>query len=98
MTNRSIVHETSNINTMNNINEFVKSLEEEIYSKVEIELTLCNLLKEKTQFLDMVKNHQEKIDENILSLSKIQKNNENLIKNNVQRNDKYNCQINKRKS
>ncbi len=98
MTNRSIAHETSNINTMNNMNEFVKSLEEEIYSKVEIEMNLCNLLKEKTQFLEMVKNHQEKLDENILSLSKIQKNNENLIKNNVPRNDKYNCQINKRKS
>jgi hypothetical protein len=83
---------------MNNMNEFVKSLEEEIYSKVEIEMNLCNLLKEKTQFLEMVKNHQEKLDENILSLSKIQKNNENLIKNNVPRNDKYNCQINKRKS
>lgn len=75
---------------MNNINELIKSLEEELNNKLEVEFNLSNLLKEKTQFLEMVKNHLDKIDENIMSLNKFHKTNENSFKNNIQKMDKYN--------
>ena len=78
-TNRSIIND----NTINfsSITDFIKNLEEEISNKLEVNINISNLSKEKTTFMNLIQNHQDKLEEKILSLSKIKKNYEDLIKN-----------------
>ena len=73
ISNRSIITDNLNTNAIANLTEFMKNLEEEIYSKFEVEANLLNLSKEKSTFLNLIQNHQDKLDEKILSLSNINK-------------------------
>lgn len=78
ISNRSIITDNLNTNAIANLTEFMKNLEEEIYSKFEVEANLLNLSKEKSTFLNLIQNHQDKLDEKILSLSNINKNISNI--------------------
>ena len=80
ITNRSIVNETSRIYSGNNT-DFLKNLEDEILNRYELENNLNNLSKEKSTFLNLLQNHQEKFQEKIFSLSKIRNNYEGLRDN-----------------
>jgi hypothetical protein len=56
------------------LTEFLRNLEEEIYNKIEKENNLTNLSKQKSSFLNLIQDHQDKIEEKLNSLEKIKRN------------------------